>query len=80
MASDTSVGTFDALNATGMGDTLAALPEESRRAVLQRGLIIGVTQELSPLIISPAYKPAVAFALMVAILIIRPTGLFKEAS
>jgi branched-chain amino acid transport system permease protein len=44
------------------------------------GFIIGITQELSTLVLSPAYKPAVAFALMVVILIVRPTGIFRGAS
>ncbi len=39
------------------------------------GMVIGIVQEFSTLIISPAYKPAVAFALMVVMLIVRPTGL-----
>ena len=42
------------------------------------GLIIGLAQELSTLVISPAYKPAVAFALMVLILLWRPTGIFRR--
>ena len=42
------------------------------------GLIIGLAQELSTLVISPAYKPAVAFALMVLILLWRPTGIFRS--
>lgn len=44
------------------------------------GLIIGISQELSTLILSPAYKPAVAFGLMVLMLIVRPTGLFAGRS
>lgn len=40
------------------------------------GIVIGLAQEWSTAIISPAYKPAVAFALMVLMLIFRPTGLF----
>jgi branched-chain amino acid transport system permease protein/neutral amino acid transport system permease protein len=40
-------------------------------------LVIGITQELSTLFISPAYKPAVAFGIMVLILVWRPTGLFR---
>ena len=40
-------------------------------------LIIGIAQEMSTLVISPAYKPAVAFGLMVLMLIWRPTGLFR---
>lgn len=41
------------------------------------GLVIGLAQEWSTAFISPAYKPAVAFALMVLMLIFRPTGLFS---
>jgi branched-chain amino acid transport system permease protein/neutral amino acid transport system permease protein len=44
------------------------------------GLTIGVAQELSTLVISPAYKPAIAFGLMVIMLIWRPTGLFGGRS
>jgi len=40
------------------------------------GLIIGLAQEYSTVVLSPSYKPAVAFALMVVMLIVRPTGLF----
>lgn len=40
------------------------------------GLIIGLAQEYSTVILSPPYKPAVAFALMVIMLIFKPTGLF----
>lgn len=39
------------------------------------GLLIGIVQELSTLVISPAYKPAVAFAIMVLMLVFRPTGI-----
>ncbi|WP_070987713.1 branched-chain amino acid ABC transporter permease [Halofilum ochraceum] len=39
-------------------------------------LVIGLAQEMSTLILPAAYKPAVAFALMVIILIWRPTGIF----
>jgi len=44
------------------------------------GLIIGIVQETSALLISPAYKPAVAFAILVIMLIFRPTGLFAGRS
>jgi len=40
------------------------------------GLVIGIVQELSTLFLSPAYKPAVAFAIMVVMLIVRPRGIF----
>ncbi|MBK1697920.1 branched-chain amino acid ABC transporter permease [Rhodovibrio salinarum] len=39
------------------------------------GLIIGLAQEYSTAFLSPPYKPAVAFALMVIMLIFKPTGL-----
>jgi branched-chain amino acid transport system permease protein len=39
------------------------------------GMVIGIAQEMSTLVITPDYKPAVAFALMVIMLLFRPTGL-----
>ncbi|MFP3921439.1 MAG: branched-chain amino acid ABC transporter permease [Dichotomicrobium sp.] len=44
------------------------------------GLLIGVAMEMSTLAINPAYKQAVAFALMVATLVVRPTGIFRGSS
>ncbi len=44
------------------------------------GLLIGVAMEMSTLFINPAYKQAVAFAIMVATLIVRPTGIFRGSS
>jgi iron complex transport system substrate-binding protein len=44
------------------------------------GLVIGISQELSTLVVSPAYKPAVAFAILVVMLVVRPTGLFAGRS
>lgn len=41
------------------------------------GLIIGIAEEFSTFVISPAYKPAVAFGIMVLVLIVRPEGLFR---
>lgn len=40
------------------------------------GLIIGLSGEISTAIINPAYKPAVAFIIMVLMLLIKPSGLF----
>lgn len=40
------------------------------------GLVIGLAQEYSTVFLPPPYKPAVAFAIMVVMLIFRPTGLF----
>ncbi|HLQ85942.1 MAG TPA: branched-chain amino acid ABC transporter permease [Salinisphaeraceae bacterium] len=39
--------------------------------------IISLAMQYSTLIISPAYMPAVAFTIMLVVLIIRPSGLFK---
>ena len=38
--------------------------------------VIGVSSEVSTQWINPSYKPAVAFALMIAVLMVRPRGLF----
>jgi len=40
------------------------------------GLIIGVSQQVSTMFIMPTYKPAVAFIIMILILLFRPKGLF----
>ena len=39
------------------------------------GMLVGIASELSTAVLSPSYKPAVAFAIMVLALILRPTGL-----
>ncbi len=44
------------------------------------GLIVGLAQSMSVMIIDPAYKPAVAFALMFLILLVYPAGLLGERS
>ncbi|MDR9432973.1 MAG: branched-chain amino acid ABC transporter permease [Spiribacter sp.] len=44
------------------------------------GLVIGCAMELSTLIIPGSYKPAVAFAIMVVTLIVRPQGIIKGAA
>lgn len=43
------------------------------------GMLIGLAMEISTLFLEPSYKPAVAFLIMVAVLIIRPQGIFKGA-
>lgn len=40
------------------------------------GMIVGISEELSTLWLLPTYKEAVAFGLLVVVLIFRPTGLF----
>ena len=41
--------------------------------------IIGVTSEVSTQWINPSYKPAVAFAIMIAVLLVRPRGIFGDS-
>ena len=40
------------------------------------GLVIGVAQQVSTIYLMPTYKPAVAFIIMIMILLIRPKGIF----
>ncbi len=40
------------------------------------GLVIGVAQQVSTAFLMPTYKPAVAFIIMIVILLIRPKGIF----
>jgi branched-chain amino acid transport system permease protein/neutral amino acid transport system permease protein len=40
------------------------------------GLTIGVVQQVSTAFLKPTYKPAVAFIIMIVILLIRPKGIF----
>jgi branched-chain amino acid transport system permease protein/neutral amino acid transport system permease protein len=41
------------------------------------GFVIGIATEVSTMVMEPVYKPAVAFALIVILLIVRPTGLMR---
>ncbi|WP_310618747.1 branched-chain amino acid ABC transporter permease [Flexibacterium corallicola] len=41
------------------------------------GLIVGIAEELSVLVIPSEYKAAMAFAILLIILIVRPTGLLR---
>jgi len=50
------------------------------RGALAGALIIGVTQQVATAFLNPAYGPAVAFALMVLTLLVRPQGLFGSGS
>jgi branched-chain amino acid transport system permease protein/neutral amino acid transport system permease protein len=40
------------------------------------GLVIGIAQQVSTAFLLPTYKPAVAFMVMILILLIRPKGIF----
>ncbi|RLB11171.1 MAG: branched-chain amino acid ABC transporter permease [Deltaproteobacteria bacterium] len=44
------------------------------------GLIIGVAQQVSTAFLMPTYKPAVAFIIMIIILLVRPRGIFGGKS
>ncbi|WP_068087797.1 branched-chain amino acid ABC transporter permease [Polycladidibacter stylochi] len=41
------------------------------------GLVVGVAEELSVLVLPSEYKAAMAFAILIVILLVRPTGLLK---
>ncbi len=43
------------------------------------GLVIGVAQQVSTAFMLPTYKPAVAFMVMIIILLVRPKGIFGGA-
>ena len=40
------------------------------------GLVIGIAQQVSTAFLMPTYKPAVAFIVMIIILLVRPKGIF----
>jgi branched-chain amino acid transport system permease protein/neutral amino acid transport system permease protein len=44
------------------------------------GLIIGVVQQVSTAFMMPTYKPAVAFLIMIVLLLVRPQGIFGGSS
>ena len=39
------------------------------------GMVIGISEEVSTAFISTGYKPAVAFVIMIIMLLVKPTGL-----
>ena len=41
------------------------------------GLVIGLAEELSVLLVPSPYKSATAFVILLAILLLRPQGIFK---
>lgn len=61
---------FAAVVVGGIGNAYGALAS---------GLLIGVMQEWSTLVINPSLKLAVGFALLVLVLIVRPQGIFGAA-
>ena len=47
-------------------------------SALVGGLTIGIAQQLSTAFLMPTYKPAVAFIIMILILLVRPQGIFGK--
>ncbi|MFZ5824146.1 MAG: branched-chain amino acid ABC transporter permease [Bacillota bacterium] len=43
-------------------------------------VVMGIAEEISTLLITPAYRPAIAFAVMTAFLLFRPSGIFGESA
>jgi branched-chain amino acid transport system permease protein len=48
------------------------------RGAMLGGLIIGVVESVATIWISPSYEDAVAFIVLVVILMVRPTGILGE--
>ena len=42
------------------------------------GFLVGLAENLSLLVVSPGYKGAMPFLLLLAILIVRPQGIFGD--
>lgn len=61
---------FAAVIVGGIGNAYGALAA---------GLLIGVVQEWSTLVIEPSMKVAVGFAMLILVLLVRPQGLFGRA-
>jgi branched-subunit amino acid ABC-type transport system permease component len=47
----------------------------SAPGALAGALIVGLIEELGTLVIPPTYKTAIGFAVIVIVLLVRPTGL-----
>ena len=45
--------------------------------VIGAALLLGVVMDMSALVIDTSYRPVVAFALLIAVLLVRPQGLFS---
>jgi branched-chain amino acid transport system permease protein/neutral amino acid transport system permease protein len=61
---------FAAVTLGGIGNAYGALVG---------ALVIGIVQQVSTLWLLPAYKPAVAFLVLILILLLRPQGIFGES-
>jgi branched-chain amino acid transport system permease protein len=52
----------------------------SMTGALLGGLVIGVTEALASLMVAPSMKSMASFALLIAILVLRPEGLMGKRS
>jgi branched-chain amino acid transport system permease protein len=43
------------------------------------GIVLGLIESLAVTFINPAYRDVVAFAVLILVLIVRPTGLLGES-
>lgn len=48
--------------------------------VIAAALVLGVVMDMSALVLDTAYRPVVAFAILIAVLLVRPQGLFSFQS
>jgi branched-chain amino acid transport system permease protein/neutral amino acid transport system permease protein len=58
---------FAAVTLGGIGNITGALVG---------ALVMGIAQQVSTAFLSPSYKPAVAFMIMVIVLLVKPEGIF----
>ena len=47
-------------------------------AILPAGLILGVLQSMSTLVVSPAYQQPISLIVFILVLLLRPNGLFAH--
>ena len=71
-----SVGAYVALFMVTGVLSWVGIPDSTFGPFSFGGLIIGVAQQVSTAFLLPTYKPAVAFIIMILILLIRPKGIF----
>ncbi len=48
--------------------------------VIAAALVLGIVMDMSALVIDTAYRPIVAFAILIGVLLVRPQGLFSFQS
>lgn len=48
--------------------------------VIAAAMLLGIVMDLSALVVDTAFRPVIAFALLIAVLVVRPQGLFSFAA